>query len=73
MCVGFSGPTPERETSVSELCLLFECYFILSHVRAELKTPYDQTAETVLRQNGSHSNSGPERSIHTMKQKIYLI
>ena len=36
-------------------------------VHTDLKTPYVQTAETALRQNGSHSNSGPERSIHAMK------
>ena len=27
----------------------------------------------IIRQNGSHANSSPERSIHTMKQRIYLI
>ena len=26
-----------------------------------------------LWENGSHANSGPKRSIHTMKQRIYLI
>ena len=38
-----------------------------------LKSAYHQTAETTRIQNGSHANSGPERSIHTMKQRIYLI
>ena len=34
-----------------------------------LKSAYHQTAETTRIQNGSHANSGPKRSIHTMTAK----
>ena len=67
VCVDLWGPTPECETSVSELPLLFAIDTF------SLKSAYHQTTETTQIQNGSHANSGPERSTHAMKQRIYLI
>ena len=51
-----------RHLYQSYLCCLQQHSF-------SLKSACHQTAETALSQNGSHANSGPERSIHTMKTK----
>ena len=67
VCVDLSGPTPECETSVSELPLLFAIAFFLIEIC--ISTNSRNSSET----EWSHANSDPERSTHTTKQRIYLI